>query len=181
MFYNCKIFFFGILYIYNKKNQFFSNALNPMLPSTPWEMKLYIGKKASKLSLYIYARNGIRMSAKQTMFFRYRLRRSMEGAVSVKEAISRMNTEIQRLWTSNKFRTMKTFNICKRKLDEFWSEGVFPFCLTHLKDDQAFKRRTLVEYFDVVSRETDEVMVQRMTDGFIPVYLEKLSELSDEE
>jgi hypothetical protein len=152
-----------------------------MLPSSLKGMKLYIGRKASKLSLYIYARNMIRMSAKQTKYFRYRLRKSLGGAASVKEAISRINSEIQRLWTSKKFRTMKTFDICKRKLDEFWSEGVFPICLTDLKEDPAFKKRTLIEYFDAVSREQEEIMVQRMADMFIPVYLENLSGMSDEE
>lgn len=151
-----------------------------MLPSSLKDMKQYIRGKAAKLSLYIYARNRIQMSAKQTRYFRFRLRKSMVGAVTVEEAIALIRSEIQRLWTSNKFRTMKTFTICKQKIDEFWLKGRFPACLVYLKEDPAFKKRTLIEYFDTVAREKEEFMIRRMTDGFIPVYLQNLIDVDSD-
>jgi hypothetical protein len=151
-----------------------------MLPTSLKDMKSYVKKKASKLSLYIYARNKIQVSAKKSKYFYQCLRKSMRGAVSVGEAVALIKSEIQCLWTSNRFRTQKNFHNCKLKVDEFWIRGEFPSKILHLKDDLAFKKEAMRDYFGTVATAEDEVIVGRYIDEYIPVYLDIIANDSSE-
>ena len=134
-------------------------------------LKSFAARKAAKLSLFIYARNRIRMSAKRTKYFAHCLRKSMKGAASVDDAVALGRVEILRLWTLNRFRTMKLFCLCKLKVDDYWLRGAFPLPLLHLKEDPAFRKRFLIYYFHSVAKEEDATAVRRMLDAFIPVFL----------
>jgi hypothetical protein len=151
-----------------------------MLPTSLKDMKTYVEKKASKLSLYIYARNRIQVSAKKSKYFSHCLRKSMKGAVSVGEACALIKSEIQRLWTLSRFRTQKNFHICRLKIDDFWIRGVFPPKILHLKNDPAFKKEAMRDYFGTVATAEDEFIVGRYIDEYIPVYLDIIADDSSE-
>jgi hypothetical protein len=158
----------------------FEFSQSTMLPSSLKKMKPYVKKKASKLSLYISCINKMQLSAKQTKYLSHCLRKSMKGAVSVKEAVVLVSSEIQRLLLLNRFRTLKNFHTCKLMVDDFWIIGDFPSKILDRKDDPAFKKRLVIEHFDAVARSEDESMIRHYVNEFIPTYLDILANDSSE-
>ena len=133
-------------------------------------MALYVKRKASKLALIIHARTKVPVPAKRIRRFAVRMSRSMKRASTVKEAIFCLKTTVDTIWVEHQYRTRRTWEFCKERIEEWWNHGdLGP--LAPLRHVESFKLRTLAIYFDAVARTKTDAEYESMMKQFLDLFL----------